>query len=571
MVLQVLVAIQSEIGFVSADAVDIVSRELNVSRAHIRGLIGFYRFIYETPHGQYDLLFSDNIVDRMAGNADVAALLCDQLGLKPGRTRTDGVVSLDFTSCTGMGDQGPAALINGRTLTRLTPERAMCVVELIQQQAPLVDWPKEYFQIDLNIYRTDLLLETTLTPGATVNIVNENGAEAVLKELDESGLRGRGGAGFSTALKWRLCRNTVADERVVVCNADEGEPGTFKDRILLQDRADLLIEGMSLCAAIIGARRGFIYLRWEYGYLLPGLERTLSDRRSSGLLGSTDSGFDIEIHLGAGAYVCGEESALIESLEGKRGIPRIRPPFPASHGYLGLPTVVNNVETFISAAQIAVRGASWFRTRGTAHSPGTKLMSISGDCDQPGIYEFPLGTRVQEVLDHSGTHDCRAVQVGGPAGTLVAQNEFGRRLCFEDLPTGGSFMVFNKNRDLLEVVGNFNAFFTHESCGFCTPCRVGNVLVGKRLQKVIVGHATGSDLEVIREIGNVMKTASHCGLGQTAANPILDAMDKFPQLFHDRLRNTSFEPAFDLNAALEEARAITGREDPGAYLRGGGV
>jgi [NiFe] hydrogenase diaphorase moiety large subunit len=240
-------------------------------------------------------------------------------------------------------------------------------------------------------------------------------------------------------------------------------------------------------------------------------------------------------------------------------------------GYRGLPTVVNNVETLANAAMIAQHGPAWFRSVGTAQSPGTKLLSISGDCERPGIYEFPFGTPIGEILAACQAHHTQAVQIGGAAGRLIPPTEFDRTLAFEDLATGGSLMVFNQGRELLKAIDNFSRFFSHESCGFCTPCRVGTAMLVRQLGKVMVGHATTKDLDELTTLGTLMRQTSHCGLGQTAANPILDGLEKFPGIFQARLRSTSFEPAFDLDASLQEARALTGRNDPGAHLEGGGV
>ncbi len=574
--LQILIALQRDLNHIPNEAIRYLASELSLPQSVVEGVIGFYTFLHRQPRGHYDLLFSDNITDQMQGSRDRAQQLATALNVDLGATSEDLGLSLGYTSCIGMPDQGPAALINGKTLTRLSKERMDQIADLIKQQTPVDQWPEEFFTVEDNIRRRDILLDTVLDKGAALTSYLSQGPDKLLDEIERSGLRGRGGAGFKTALKWRFCREAKGEDPVVVCNADEGEPGTFKDRVLLQSYADRLIEGMTLCAAIIGASQGFIYLRGEYRYLLEPLQQELQKRRDSGLLGSTIQGhasldFDIEIHLGAGAYICGEESALIESLEGKRGIPRIRPPFPVTQGYLGRPTVVNNVETFIAAAMIADNGADWFRSRGTSESTGTKLLSISGDCARPGIYEYPFGTSIQTILDDCDATNTQAVQVAGPAGMTLPASEFNRVIAFDDVPTGGSFMVFDHSRNMLEAVQNFADFFVHESCGFCTPCRVGTSLLKKRLEKVIAGHATGMDLEKMIEIGHLMKTSSHCGLGTTAANPILDTIEKFPLLYDERLKTTSFEPAFDLNKALDEAREITGRTDPGAYVEGGGV
>ncbi|MDG4551406.1 MAG: NAD(P)H-dependent oxidoreductase subunit E [Candidatus Contendobacter sp.] len=570
--LQILRDVQDRLTWLSPETMDRVAEELDLSPIKVRGVAEFYSFLYTAPRGSYDVLFSDNITDRMLGNRELLHYLCDRLGVHVGETRADGRVTVGTTSCTGMCDQGPAALVNGHALTRLDKPRLDRIVELVNRQTPLTEWPREFFEVASNIRRADILLGRHFADGAALRAVLKRRPEAILEEMVKSGLRGQGGAGFKSAAKWISCRNAPGEEKYVVCNADEGEPGTFKDRVLMQDFADLVFEGMTLCGRVIGARQGFVYLRGEYRYLLPSLQAHLQRRREVGLLGSDILGepgfdFDIDIHLGAGAYVCGEESALIESLEGKHGVPRIRPPFPTTHGYLNQPTVVNNVETFAAAAKIAVEGGAWFASRGTAESKGTKLLSLSGDCERPGIYEYPFGVTVRRVLEDCGARDAQGIQMAGPAGHMISARQFDRRICFEDLATGGSFMVFSHRRDILDGVRNFAHFFVHESCGFCTPCRVGTSLLRDLVTKVHTGHGTRYDLEEMRKLGRIMQVACHCGLGQTAPNPVLDSLDQFPEAWERRLRSTAFEPAFDLDAALEQARQLTGRSDPDAYLR----
>jgi [NiFe] hydrogenase diaphorase moiety large subunit len=442
------------------------------------------------------------------------------------------------------------------------------MVDLIEAQTPLSEWPEEFFKVRNNIQRKHILLGEYFEPGAAIKVLLERGPEAILTELKHSGLRGCGGAGFKTETKWTLCRNTPAETRYVVCNADEGEPGTFKDRIIMQSYADLMFEGMTLCAGIIGAKRGFLYLRGEYRYLLEPLKAVLARRRQQGLLGEKilgrpDFSFDIEIHLGAGAYVCGAEIALIESLQGHRGVPLRRPPpFPVTEGYLGQPTVVNNVETLALAAKIATYGGKRFAKLGTKHSKGTKLLSVCGDCDRPGVYEFPFGVTIREVLDACGAQDTQAVQNSGPAGHCLSAADFDKQLCFEALNTTGSIMIFNQQRNILEIVRSFAQFFVHESCGFCTPCRIGTSLLKNLIEKVYQGNGTQSDLEELVHLSQIIKTTSHCGLGMTSANHIEDTLAKFPGIYSERLKeSTLLVPAFDLDAALEEAREITHRTD----------
>ncbi len=549
-----------------------LAHELGLTLAHVEGVASFYRFLHLQPVGRYRILFSDNITDRMLGSEALMAELCERLKVKPGEVRADGRVSIAPASCTGLGDQGPALLVNHHQLvTRLDASRIARIAALVEAEVPAAHWPAEWSVVDDQVRRPDLLLAGGLRPGEALAAALARGPQRTLEEVQRSNLRGRGGAGFATGTKWELCRKAVGDAHVVVCNADEGEPGTFKDRVLLTRHADEVVEGMTIAAFAIGATQGFIYLRGEYRYLLDQLEAALQRRREAGLLGAAILGrsgfdFDIAIHLGAGAYVCGEESALIESLEGHRGTPRIRPPFPVEHGYLGRPTSVNNVETFVAAAHIALKGGAWWAAIGTPKSTGTKIHSISGDCARPGLYEYPFGTRVETMLQDCGARDTQAVQVGGPSGTCLSVSEFGRRICFEDVPTAGALMVFDRSRDMFEVARNFAHFFAHESCGFCTPCRVGTALVARRMDKLAAGRGSRHDVEVLYELDTLMHGATHCGLGGAACNPLRDTIAKFRPAYERRLKSLHFEPAFDLDAELADARAATGRDDPAAHL-----
>ena len=569
---QLLREAQALQGWLPPDTLGQIAAALGLTLAQVEGVAGFYRFFYAQPVGSYRILFSDNVTDRMLGSEALRAELCRLLRVTPGQVRADGRVSVDTCSCTGLCDQGPALLINQhQVVTRLDAARVAQIAELIEAQLPVAQWPSHWFEVQDNIRRADVLLGAQAAPGAALAAALARGAPAMLEEVKLSQLRGRGGAGFATGLKWELCRQAPGAEHIVVCNADEGEPGTFKDRVLLSRCADTVFEGMTIAAKVIGARRGLLYLRGEYRYLLEHLQTVLARRRAAQLLGDSILGqpgfdFDIAIHVGAGAYVCGEESALIESLEGKRGTPRIRPPFPVEHGYLGHPTIVNNVETFCAASQIAMHGAASWTAIGTPQSSGTKLHSVSGDCERPGIYEYPFGTAIERILQDCGAHDAQAVQVGGPSGVCLAANEFGRRVAFEDVPTAGAFMVFGAGRDMFEVARSFAHFFAHESCGFCTPCRVGSTLVCKRMDKLAEGHGSREDLDVLQELDQLMRTTSHCGLGAAACNPLRDTLRKFRPAYERRMKWLQFEPGFDLDAELSVARRMTGRDDAGAHL-----
>ncbi len=569
---QLLREFQALHGWLPRAAMSQMATALGLTLAQVEGVAGAYRFFYAQSVGAYRVLFSDNITDRLLGSEGMREHLCRLLGVKLNEMRGDGRVSVATTSCTGLCDQGPAVLINQQqVLTRLSSERIEQMTALIEQQVPVAQWPAEWSRVDDQIRRADIKLGTQPAPGASLAAAMLRGPQGVIDEVQRAGLRGCGGAGYATASKWQLCRDAPGSAHYVVCNADEGEPGTFKDRVLLSRCADSVIEGMTIAALAVGAGRGFIYLRGEYRYLLEHLQTVLQQRREQGLLGDSIQGqggfnFDIEIHVGAGAYVCGEESALIESLEGRRGTPRIRPPFPVQRGYLGQPTTVNNVESFCAVTHIVLQGGAWWAAIGTAQSSGTKIHSVSGDCARPGLYEYPYGTRIGHILEACGARDTQAVQVGGPSGVCLSAGEFGRHIGFEDVPTAGAFMVFDRSRDMFEVVRNFAQFFAHESCGFCTPCRVGTELVLRRLDKLLRGHGSSQDLDELLELDQLMHATTHCGLGAAACNPLRDCLGKFRPAFERHLKSLHFVPGFDLDAELSQARLATGRDDRGAHL-----
>lgn len=569
--LQILIAAQSHYGYIHTDAIDYLSVQLQLPRSNIEGVAGFYSFIYLQPHGDYRVLFSDNITDRMLGNIDLMENLCGQLWVEAGKLSEDGLLTIGTTSCTGMCDQGPAILVNNIAINRLDQERVNTICELIRERVPVAAWPVSFFTIEDNIHRRDVLLDSHFQSGSALAALFQNGTLETLQEIKTSKLRGRGGAGFSTASKWEFCRAANGEQHFVVCNADEGEPGTFKDRVLLNGYADMMFEGMTVCARIIGAKQGFLYLRGEYQYLLGHLQTVLQHRRQQsllgkGILGHDDFDFDIAIHLGAGAYICGEESALIESLEGKRGTPRNRPPYPVTNGYLDQPTVVNNVETFAAVSLISLNGGTWFAGIGTDTSSGTKILSVSGDCERPGLYEYPFGVTIAQVLSDCGAHDTQAVQVSGPSGICISSDEFNRRIAFDDIPTEGAFMVFDQTRDMFEVARNFVHFFAHESCGFCTPCRVGTSLLVNMMDKLANGHGSPYDFAEIEKLNALLQSTSHCGLGHSACNPVLNTIAKFYPAYDKRMMHSDYVPAFNLDHALTQARQMTGRDDPGAHL-----
>jgi [NiFe] hydrogenase diaphorase moiety large subunit len=418
-----------------------------------------------------------------------------------------------------------------------------------------------------NIRKIGPILDPNYKPGEAIKKIIKMKPEEVIEEIKKSNIRGRGGAGFPTGLKWEFCRNIEADKKYIFCNADEGEPGTFKDRVILTELPRLLMEGMVVAGYAVGATEGILYIRFEYKYLEQYLESILQKAREKNYLGNNIGGkngfnFDIRIQFGAGAYVCGEESALIESAEGKRGEPRDRPPFPVRRGYFDKPTVVNNVETLCSTVKVILNGGEWYRSFGTTESTGTKLLSISGDCRFPGVYEVDWGFSINDMLEMVGAikSEVQAVQVGGPSGALIGPNEFNRILGYEDLATGGSLIIFDKHRDILnEVVLNFMEFFIEESCGSCSTCRIVPTILMKKLKKILNARGVMQDIEDMVEWGKILR-ASRCGLGQTAANPILSTIKKFRYLYEEKIqKNKTFDSGFDLSAAVKESCEATGR------------
>jgi [NiFe] hydrogenase diaphorase moiety large subunit len=574
--MDILIDIRSEMGFISESEIAILSKELGMSKAEVEQTCSFYHFLSLAPTGKYSVYLNNSVVSCMMGSAEVAKTFEKEAGCKFGSVNRDGSIGLFYTSCIGMNDQEPAAIINGYVFTDLTPFR---VKELIRDMKAGKKAEEMYVEscgdgankeiktiVKNNIRKIGPVLDPNYKSGEVLkNILPKLKPDDVIAEIKKSSMRGRGGAGFPTGMKWELCRKSAGSKKYVFCNADEGEPGTFKDRVILTERPGLLFEGMAVAGYAIGADEGIIYIRYEYKYMQKYLENALQQARTNNLLGKNISGikgfdFDIRLQFGAGAYVCGEESALIESAEGKRGEPRDRPPFPVESGYLNCPTAVNNVETLCSAVKIMLNGGIWFQKMGTANSTGTKILSISGDCKYPGVYEIEWGFTVNDVLQMAGAENVQAVQVGGPSGSLIAPGEFDRILCYSDLATGGSIIIFNKQRDLLkDVVLNFTEFFIEESCGSCTTCRIIPVLLKHTLEKILAGHGIKRDIDDITEWSKSMKF-SRCGLGQTAANPMVSSVKNFKYLYEERVqKGVAFDQGFDLTLASEECCKIVGR------------
>jgi [NiFe] hydrogenase diaphorase moiety large subunit len=373
--------------------------------------------------------------------------------------------------------------------------------------------------------KVDLIFEKINTKEVLTRAFKMSGDE-IIQQVLESGLKGRGGAGFPTGLKWKYTAAEKSPEKYVICNADEGEPGTFKDREILDRVSNKVYGGMAIAARAIGAKEGIVYLRGEYKFLLPQLMKELGSFHKT----IEEIGYDFKIRyrMGSGAYICGEESALFESIQGDRGEPRNKPPYPTTSGVFYKPTSINNVETLVTVMMIIKHGAEAFTQLGTKDSRGSKVFSISGDTPTPGIFELELGMTVQQFVTEFGDGDTKAVQVGGASGFCVPRKKFTDTIIgFEGVPTGGSMKLFNSSRSMYNVLHNYLDFFAEESCGQCTPCRIGCQQLLKGVEKVKKGEAKSTYLNELVKLADTMKVASKCGLGQSVGNAFRTIVENF--------------------------------------------
>jgi [NiFe] hydrogenase diaphorase moiety large subunit len=568
--LDMLWEIHDEWGYLPSEVLAHLGDGLGMTLGEVQQTSTFYHLFRHRPSGRHQIYLSRTVVAKQHGYQEVLAALERETGAKFGQVDPTGTFGLFETHCIGLSDQEPAMLVDKVPFSRLRPGKVADIIHELRQGVSAAEIANPAGMPTTVVDYVEALVETNVRTRGPVFFRHTIDYEQLLRdcvvrtpeqiheEISESGLRGRGGAGFPTGLKWQLCRTARGDRKHVICNADEGEPGTFKDRVLLTRVPKQVFFGMVACAYAIGGSNGIVYLRAEYAYLRDYLEAQLQEMRDQGLLGDNILGrrgfnFDIRIQLGAGSYVCGEESALIESLEGKRGTPRLKPPFPAQAGYLGEPTCIDNVESFATITAVLDEGAQWFASLGTPDSRGTRLLSVAGDCARPGIYEIEFGVTLQHVLDLVGANDAWAVQVSGPSGECVsAKADAMRTIAFEDLPCNGSLTIFDHERDLLRIVREYMHFFVEESCGICTPCRVGNVDLRNKVEMIMEGKGRERDLEQLAQLGAYVRGASRCGLGATSPKPILTTLERFPEVYRNRLRpeDTALLASFDEEAAI---------------------
>ena len=586
--MNVLWDIQRKRRHISRDDMAKISKEYNISKIELEGVISFYHFFHQSNAGNYTIYLNCSTISKLHNYQEVKQAFEDELGIKIGNVTKDNSFGLFKTSCIGLSDQETSALINFYPFTNLTPNKVKTIISKLKQGhslESLSNYPEDNIQYrpkedDKTIFFKDYNKSKGLSKLKSLK------PDEVIDLVVKSKLSGRGGAFFPTGMKWQFCKDNKSDQKYIICNADEGEPGTFKDRVLLNKYPGLLIEGMIIAGYAVGATEGTIYLRGEYSFLKDKIDQAIIEFNKAGLLGKDilgikDFDFKVNIHMGAGAYICGEETALIASMEGKRGEPTTKEYFPVEKGFLGKPTVVNNVETLCAVPRILEMGLEKYLKIGTNATPGTKLLSVSGDCKKPGVYEIEWGMKLKDFLNLIEAKDPHIVLFNGFAGECLSEVDFDREISGENLlaehiqftfkdpieysrkmsgvglRSGGSFMVFNKKRDLISILKNITKFFVAESCGICVPCRTGNFLLNKKINKIMFGHADMKDLEEIKEWSHIIKQSSRCGLGKTSTNCLLTAMIKFPEEFKKYLKAESdFNRSFNIENAVDNYDSI---------------
>jgi NADH-quinone oxidoreductase subunit F len=564
--LPALQAAQRSYGYLPEPVAAEVARLLGVPLADVFGVIDFYSMLYRQPVGKTIVRVCTDPACALAGGEALLDALCRRLGVSPDEPGADGSIMVERAPCLGLCEHAPAVLVGDRAVGEaadIDPD------ELLSAETPLpgsIMGGHGLTNHDLANGQTgdqasDLRILTANcgkgSPTSLVEYIARGGyaglkqalgmaPEAVIAQVKASGLVGRGGAAFPTGVKWEGAANADGAPKYMVCNADESEPGTFKDRVLLEEDPQRVLEGMLIAAYAISAEQGYLYIRGEYPHAYRVMQEAVDQARQAGYLGTNILGsgfnFDVELRQGAGAYICGEETALFESIEGKRGFPRIKPPFPTTHGLFGKPTAINNVETLCNVPYILEHGPSAYRQIGTEKSPGPKLFCVSGDVTHPGLYEVPFGITIRHLVYDlaGGVRDGRALQTilfGGAAGAFATPDQLDVHMSFEDLrqaglPLGsGVVMVFDERRDPRDVLARLGRFFAHESCGKCYPCQLGTQRQYEILSRLKAGKPLPGDAERLADVGWTMTDASLCGLGQTAATAVLSAMKVWPELF----------------------------------------
>lgn len=528
--------VQHELGWLSDDTLREIAKEQRVPLYRLEGLVSFYPSFRRTPPPRKTVHVCRDVSCAMGGCAKLSADLRENLADQEN-------VEIVEVSCIGRCENAPAVSIDeipigNASLDNLSPliDGSQPLPSNAPTQTPR-QWKCDPYRNPEDRYRTVRSLGENVGETDTESL-----GDACIEALKKSGLRGMGGAGFPTGRKWELVRGESEPQKYVICNADESEPGTFKDRVILEGLPHLVIEGMLLAGLTIGAETGIVYLRHEYQKEQKALEAALAHAREAGILGDNAAGtgrrFDIEIFVSPGGYILGEETALLEALEDKRGEPRNKPPYPGTHGLWGKPTLINNVETYALSTSIVTHGVDWWNDQAAGDFVGLKFVSISGDVKLPGVYEVPIGTTVSEVIELAGgMRDGVTLQAflpGGASSNFLPADKVDTPLDFDAMKAAGSMLgtgaviVIGNQHNLFDLATNIVRFFRNESCGKCVPCRVGSQKAVQILEGVGCGQSEISELAILPELGDTLEQTSICGLGQVALNPILSLMKNVP-------------------------------------------
>ncbi len=538
-------------GYVPEQAAIEISKGLKVPLAEIHGVLEFYSLLYNKPVGKTVVHVCTDPACAMAGADSLFKVMNRKLEFHAEKGERLPSITIEKAPCLGLCEHAPALMVQGKPVAPGTSDTWEEIVagkayharpSISGDIAILTAGCDQGKPIELASYKK-------MNGYAALQKALKMTPQSVIAEVKASGLVGRGGAAFPTGVKWESAASTPIEPKYVVCNADEAEPGTFKDRIMMENMPHRILEGIIIAAYAIGANKGYMYIRGEYLVPYQVMSHAVEEARQAGYLGENILGsgfdFDLELRRGAGAYVCGEETALFESIEGKRGFPRVKPPFPTTYGLFGKPTIINNVETLCNVPFILQEGADGYRKIGTEKSPGPKLFCLSGDVEKPGLYEVPFGVTFRHLLEDlaGGVRHgkkMKAALFGGAAGALAIEKDLDVRLTFEDLrsaglPLGsGVITVFDETRDMKDICLRLAHFFADESCGKCYPCQIGTQRQYEILQRVMRGDALPGDMERLKDIGQTMTDSSICGLGQTAGLAIASAIRLWPELFQPK-------------------------------------
>jgi NADH-quinone oxidoreductase subunit F len=541
------------------EALQLVARELDVPYPYLYGVLSFYTMFSTQPRGKYIIRMCESPPCHIWGADNLVEVLKSELGIKVGETTADGLFTLEHTACLGVCEVSPAMQINEVVFGRLTPERLKEVVNdyragktvdyrtLPRTTNALSDYPPSSDELVLlaNVDRIDpMSLDAYMAQGGYESLKKALGLtpEEVVNVVKDSGLRGRGGAGFPTGLKWSFTRPSPITPKYIVCNADEGEPGTIKDRYIMEGDPHRVLEGMAIAGYAVGASSGYIYVRGEYYLSMHRLNNAIQAAEAKGLLGDNIMGtgfsFHIQVQTGGGSYVCGEETALIESIQGQRGNPRVKPPFPGQVGVWYKPTIVNNVESLSAVPDIIKHGSQWYKSKGTQDTAGTKIMQVVGHVNKPGVVEANLGMPLKELIDRygGGVREGRAIKSVQPGGasvgfllpehldTIIEHNALYQ---VEGGLGSGTFMVMDDTTCVIDVVKCLLYFFQHESCGFCLPCRRGTRVLYEMICKVAAGQGTQADLDRMLSLSKAMVDSANCALGWSPYSFLKTTMERF--------------------------------------------